>query len=223
MTMGKCDYVVGNWRMPVPDGEPVRVQRREPLKQQSRVASSITPGADATGLAVAHSESLSCRHGRALHYQVAANGGPTRSSDHVRLIEGAAAGYVDVRPTLEILRDGSQSFLPTKPVDGWIRSPVLARLFRLTQMVGVAGHPRYRLEVKYQQTLPADWPHSDRRRILVSTFFSGVCAARNERVAHPPTPPSRLSTTLGTLFLTTRIPPRRISQCASDRPSPSPC
>jgi Uma2 family endonuclease len=52
------------------------------------------------------------------------------------------------RPTLEILRYGSRGYITTKPVDGWIRSPVFGRSFRLTQTPGVGGYPRYRLEVR---------------------------------------------------------------------------
>jgi Uma2 family endonuclease len=115
----------------------------------------------------------------------------TLTSDRIRLIEGAEAGYVEIqgspdmvlevvsrsstrkdqvllrrayceagvreywladaradRPALDILRHGARGFTAVRPQDGWIRSQVFGKAFRLTQSAGVGGYPKYRLEVR---------------------------------------------------------------------------
>ena len=52
------------------------------------------------------------------------------------------------RPALDILRHGARGYTAVRPQDGWIRSPVFAKVFRLTQSAGVGGYPKYRLEVR---------------------------------------------------------------------------
>jgi Uma2 family endonuclease len=51
-------------------------------------------------------------------------------------------------PRLEILRQGARGYTAVRPQDGWIRSAVFSKSFRLTQSAGVGGHPKYRLELR---------------------------------------------------------------------------
>jgi Uma2 family endonuclease len=51
-------------------------------------------------------------------------------------------------PTLDILRHGSRGYTAVRPQDGWVRSAVFGRSFRLTQAAGVGGYPKYKLDVR---------------------------------------------------------------------------
>jgi Uma2 family endonuclease len=51
-------------------------------------------------------------------------------------------------PTLDILRHGARGYTAVRAQDGWVRSVVFGKAFRLTQSAGVGGYPKYRLEVR---------------------------------------------------------------------------
>lgn len=48
----------------------------------------------------------------------------------------------------DILRHGKRGYTATRSQDGWLRSGVFGRSFRLTQEADPLGHPRYTLEVR---------------------------------------------------------------------------
>ncbi len=48
----------------------------------------------------------------------------------------------------DLLRRGPEEFIATRKSDGWVKSAVLKRSFRLTQTKGTLGLPLYRLEVR---------------------------------------------------------------------------
>lgn len=58
---------------------------------------------------------------------------------------------VDARPevpTLDVLRHTARGYTAVRPQDGWVRSAVFGRSFRLTQAAGVGGYPKYKLDVR---------------------------------------------------------------------------
>jgi len=48
----------------------------------------------------------------------------------------------------DLLRRGPEEYVATRRSDGWVKSAVLKRSFRLTQTKGTLGLPQYRLEVR---------------------------------------------------------------------------
>jgi Uma2 family endonuclease len=48
----------------------------------------------------------------------------------------------------DILRRGKRSYTAARAQEGWLRSGVFGRSFRLTQQADPLGHPRYTLEVR---------------------------------------------------------------------------
>jgi Uma2 family endonuclease len=58
---------------------------------------------------------------------------------------------VDARKTpltFVILRHGPRGYVAVRKQDGWVKSPVFGRAFRLTQTRDAVGHPEYSLEVR---------------------------------------------------------------------------
>jgi hypothetical protein len=58
---------------------------------------------------------------------------------------------VDARkspPTFDILRQTAKGYAATRKQDGWIKSAVFQKSFRLTQSTDPLGHPEYTLEVR---------------------------------------------------------------------------
>jgi Uma2 family endonuclease len=58
---------------------------------------------------------------------------------------------VDARkapPRLELLRRGPRGYAAARKADGWVRSPVFGKSFRLTQAKNDLGHPEYSLHVR---------------------------------------------------------------------------
>lgn len=58
---------------------------------------------------------------------------------------------VDARrepPTFELLQHGARNFRATRKRDGWLRSEVLGKSFRLVQQTDPLGHPVFTLEVR---------------------------------------------------------------------------
>lgn len=58
---------------------------------------------------------------------------------------------VDARrepPTFEMLQYGARGFRATRKRDGWLRSEVLGKSFRLVQQTDPLGHPVFTLEVR---------------------------------------------------------------------------
>jgi Uma2 family endonuclease len=58
---------------------------------------------------------------------------------------------VDARPdplTFDILKHGPRGYRATPKKDGWMKSGVFGRSFRLTRQAGPGGHPQYALEVR---------------------------------------------------------------------------
>jgi hypothetical protein len=50
--------------------------------------------------------------------------------------------------TFDILRHAAKGYVATRKQDGWIKSAVFGKAFRLTQRVGAHGHREYTLEVQ---------------------------------------------------------------------------
>jgi Uma2 family endonuclease len=48
----------------------------------------------------------------------------------------------------DMLRRGAKRYVATRTQNGWLRSVVFSRSFRLTQKLDSRGHPRYKLEVQ---------------------------------------------------------------------------
>jgi Uma2 family endonuclease len=48
----------------------------------------------------------------------------------------------------DLLRRGKRGYTAARPQDGWLRSGVFGRSFRLTQEADPLGHPRYTVEVR---------------------------------------------------------------------------
>ena len=58
---------------------------------------------------------------------------------------------VDARkeePRFELLRRGSRGYTAARTQEGWLRSAVFGRSFRLTHEPDRLGHPRYRVEIR---------------------------------------------------------------------------
>lgn len=81
----------------------------------------------------------------------------TVEKDNVRLREAYWEAeireywLIDARkppPKLDVLRHGSRSYAASRRLDGWVKSAVLGKSFRLTQSVGVNGRPDYTLDVR---------------------------------------------------------------------------
>ncbi len=50
--------------------------------------------------------------------------------------------------TFDILRHGSRGYTVVRKQDGWVKSQVFGKAFRLTQSTDALGHPEYTLEVR---------------------------------------------------------------------------
>lgn len=50
--------------------------------------------------------------------------------------------------TFDILKRGQKGYTPVRKLDGWAKSAVFGKSFRLTRTTGAAGHPAFTLEVK---------------------------------------------------------------------------
>jgi Uma2 family endonuclease len=81
----------------------------------------------------------------------------SEDKDHDRLMTGYwAAGVreywvIDARkhpPEFDIYKYGPKNYSKSRPSDGWVKSAVLKRSFRLTRTKGVHGLPVYQLEVR---------------------------------------------------------------------------